>query len=86
MEKKQCVAFNLFPLAFINCIPQDTSVCVYVKLAMIMDCSDRGFERLPMPEAKHKTEKIVVLDLKRNNVSLAAEKNVLRHYPWNSRT
>ncbi len=73
------VLFFLFP--FINCVPQDTTDCVYVRMVKIMDCSDQGFDRLPVPGAKHKTEKIIVMDLRRNNVSFVSEKDVLQQYP-----
>ena len=71
-----------FIFAFVcDCICQDTSVCTYSKLALILDCSDQGFDQVPVPGAKHKNLKIIVLDLRKNNVSFIFEKEVLQLYP-----
>ena len=71
-----------FIFAFVcDCIRQDTSVCIYSKLALILDCSDHGLDQIPVPGAKHKNLKIIVLDLRKNNVSFIFEKEVLQLYP-----
>ena len=71
-----------FILAFASdCMCRDTSVCKYSKLASILDCSDQGFNQIPVPGAKYKKLKITVLDLRRNNVSFISEKEVLELYP-----
>jgi hypothetical protein len=45
-----------------------------------MDCSDKGFNHVPMPGAKQKNGLVRVLDLRRNNISSISERNVLELY------
>ena len=74
------VLFFIFSF-FCDCICQDTSVCTYSKLALILDCLDQGFDQIPVPGAKHKNLKIIVLDLRKNHVPFIFEKEVRQLYP-----
>ena len=47
----------------------------------MLDCSDQGLNRLPMPWAVQKHGWVRVLDLKKNNISRINKRNVLKLYP-----
>lgn len=69
-----------FLLAVATCVSMKRP-CKYVKAALLLDCSDRGLDRIPVPGAKEKKRSVRVLDLRRNNITLVNEKYVVQLYP-----
>ena len=69
-----------FLLSFVICMPMKTP-CNYVKVAKILDCSNRGLSEIPMPGAKEKHRLVLVLDLRSNNITSVVEKYTLQLYP-----
>jgi hypothetical protein len=47
----------------------------------MLDCADQGLNKIPMPRAVRKHGLVMVLDLRRNNISSVHESTVLKIYP-----
>jgi hypothetical protein len=62
-----------FFVSFDNCSERKTS-CMYVNVAMVLDCSDLGLDYIP---SGYKN----VLDMRRNNISSVSEGTLLGLYP-----
>jgi hypothetical protein len=69
-----------FLLAFVTCIPMKMQ-CKYIKVAMILDCANRGLNQIPVPGPKEKNRLVRVLDLRKNNITSGFENVVLQLYP-----
>ena len=64
-----------FFVSFVNCSERKTS-CMYVNVAMVLDCSDLGLDYIP---SGYKS--VRVLDMRRNNICSVSEGTLLALYP-----
>ena len=64
-----------FFVSFVNCSERKTS-CMYVNVAMVLDCSDLGLDYIPSGY-----KNVCVLDMRRNNISSVSEGTLLGLYP-----
>ena len=71
---------SCFMLSYVICMPMKTP-CNYVKVARILDCSNRGLSEIPVPTAKETHRLVRVLDLRSNNITSVAENYTLQLYP-----